>query len=71
MRTLGYSGKEKYPVIEEGCDNTDKEKEPTGKGEIERSKKEKLQAIEKISTGENSGLDVSLDESPKKRNFQL
>ncbi|HPS89655.1 MAG TPA: chemotaxis protein CheB, partial [Methanosarcina vacuolata] len=33
---------------------------------MQRSKKEKPQAIEKISTGENSVLDISLDKSPKK-----
>jgi two-component system CheB/CheR fusion protein len=66
MRTLGYSGKEKHPVIEEGCDNTDKRKDPAGKEEIQRSNEEEPQAIEKISTGENSVLDVSLDKSPKK-----
>ncbi len=53
-------------MIEEGCDNTDKEKEPTGKEEIQKSNEEKPQSIEKNSTGENSVLDVSLDEFPKK-----
>jgi len=49
-----------------GCDKTDNEKEPTGKEEIQRSNEEEPQDIEKSSTGENSVLDVSLDESPKK-----
>lgn len=53
-------------MIEEGCDNTDNEKEPTGKEEMQKSKEEELQAIEEISTGEYSVLDVSLNESPKK-----